>query len=94
MLYIQHGFGEDQFGWPTQGRMNFIMDNLIAAGKAVPMILVSDDGGIQYFPPGMRPRDRRQAGPRRHRVPRRGRPMRRRERRPVRAQRPAAKCAT
>ncbi|NJD09858.1 MAG: esterase [Gemmatimonadetes bacterium] len=55
VLYIQHGFGEDQFGWPTQGRMNFIMDNLIAAGKAVPMILVSDDGGIQYFPPGMRP---------------------------------------
>jgi len=55
VLYIQHGFGEDQRGWPTQGHMNFIIDNLIAAGRAVPMILVSDDGGIQYFPPGMRP---------------------------------------
>ncbi len=55
VLYIQHGFGEDQRGWATQGRMNFIMDNLIAAGKAVPMILVSDDGGIQVMARRPRP---------------------------------------
>jgi len=63
VLYIQHGFGEDQRGWATQGHMNFIMDNLIAAGRAVPMILVSDDGGIQYFPPGMQRGARPAAAP-------------------------------
>ena len=44
VLYLQHGAGEDERGWSTQGRMNFILDNLIAAGKAVPMIVVMDRG--------------------------------------------------
>ena len=44
VLYLQHGAGEDERGWTTQGRANFILDNLIAAGKAVPMIVVMDNG--------------------------------------------------
>jgi enterochelin esterase-like enzyme len=44
VLYLQHGAGEDERGWTTQGRANFILDNLIAAGKAVPMIVVMDSG--------------------------------------------------
>ena len=45
VLYLQHGGGEDERGWSAQGRMNFILDNLIAAGKAKPMIVVMDNGG-------------------------------------------------
>jgi enterochelin esterase-like enzyme len=44
VLYLQHGSGEDETGWPTQGKMNFILDNLIAAKKATPMIVVMDRG--------------------------------------------------
>jgi enterochelin esterase family protein len=43
-LYLQHGAGEDERGWTIQGRANFILDNLIAAGRAVPMIVVMDKG--------------------------------------------------
>jgi enterochelin esterase family protein len=46
VLYLQHGMGEDARGWPIQGRMGFILDNLIAEGKARPMLVVMDDGGI------------------------------------------------
>lgn len=46
VLYLQHGMGEDATAWPIQGRVGFIMDNLIAAGKATPMLVVMDDGGI------------------------------------------------
>jgi hypothetical protein len=42
VLYLQHGGGEDERGWATQGRMGFIMDNAIAAGRAVPMIVVME----------------------------------------------------
>lgn len=45
VLYLQHGAGEDERGWHVQGRMNFILDNLIAAGRARPMIVVMDNGG-------------------------------------------------
>lgn len=41
VVYIQHGGGEDHRGWMEQGRTAQIMDNLIAAGKAVPMIVAS-----------------------------------------------------
>ena len=34
VLYLQHGGGEDETGWPNQGRMSFILDNLIAEKKA------------------------------------------------------------
>jgi enterochelin esterase-like enzyme len=39
VLYLQHG-GEDETGWIRQGRANFILDNLIAAGRCKPMIVV------------------------------------------------------
>jgi enterochelin esterase-like enzyme len=44
VLYLQHGGGEDETGWPNQGKMDAIMDNLIAGGKAKPMIVVMDNG--------------------------------------------------
>lgn len=44
VLYLQHGSGEDETGWVTQGKANLILDNLIAAKKAVPMIVVMDNG--------------------------------------------------
>jgi enterochelin esterase-like enzyme len=44
VLYLQHGGGEDETGWPTQGRMSFILDNLIAAKKARPMLVVMEQG--------------------------------------------------
>jgi enterochelin esterase-like enzyme len=44
VLYLQHGGGEDETGWPNQGKMDAIMDNLIAEGKAKPMIVVMDNG--------------------------------------------------
>ena len=44
VFILRHGGGEDETGWVEQGRANFIMDNLIAEGKAVPMIVVMDWG--------------------------------------------------
>ena len=44
VLYLQHGSGEDERGWSNQGRMQFIMDNLIAERKAVPMLVVMEKG--------------------------------------------------
>ena len=44
VLYLQHGGGENEYGWPEQGKTAHIMDNLIAAGKAVPVIIVMDNG--------------------------------------------------
>ncbi|AMV27398.1 Carbohydrate acetyl esterase/feruloyl esterase precursor [Gemmata sp. SH-PL17] len=44
VLYLQHGGGEDETGWTKQGHMNFILDNLIAEKKAVPMIVVMEKG--------------------------------------------------
>ncbi len=40
VLYLQHGAGEDEHGWGEQGHAGLIMDNLIAAGKAKPFIIV------------------------------------------------------
>ena len=40
VLYLQHGAGEDETGWGAQGHTGLIMDNLIAAGKANPFIIV------------------------------------------------------
>lgn len=44
VLYLQHGVGENETGWVWQGKMNFIMDNLIADKKCVPMIIVASSG--------------------------------------------------
>lgn len=46
VLYIQHGGGEDERGWAIQGKTNIILDNLIAEGKAVPMIVVIPNGNV------------------------------------------------
>lgn len=46
VLYIQHGGGEDERGWATQGKTDIILDNLIAGKKAVPMIVVMVDGNL------------------------------------------------
>jgi len=53
VLYLQHGGGEDERGWVEQGRVNFIMDNLIAEGKAKPMIIVMDNGNARSPGEGM-----------------------------------------
>ncbi|MBM6993919.1 MAG: acetyl xylan esterase [Prevotella sp.] len=47
VLYLQHGMGEDETGWSHQGQMQHIMDNLIAGGKAVPMIVVMESGDVK-----------------------------------------------
>ncbi len=44
VIYLQHGSFEDETGWAKQGKTNLIMDNLIASKKAVPMIVVMDNG--------------------------------------------------
>ncbi len=44
VLYLQHGGGEDETGWTRQGDVNFILDNLIAAKSAKPMIIVMANG--------------------------------------------------
>src|SRR6476619_5077768 len=40
VLYLLHGAGTDQKGWPGPGRVNVIVDNLIAEGRCVPMVVV------------------------------------------------------
>jgi enterochelin esterase-like enzyme/lysophospholipase L1-like esterase len=53
VLYLQHGMGEDETGWSKQGHMQHIMDNAIASGEAVPMIVVMESGDIKApFGPG------------------------------------------
>lgn len=44
VLYLQHGAGECERSWSSQGRVGFIVDNLIAENKAVPMIVVMENG--------------------------------------------------
>lgn len=59
VLYLQHGMGEDERGWSNQGKMADIMDNQIAAGKCVPMIVVMDYGNCGYIF-GTKPGERRE----------------------------------
>ncbi len=44
VLYLQHGWGEDENAWSNQGHANLIMDNLIAEGKIEPFIIVMTYG--------------------------------------------------
>ena len=44
VLYLQHGGGENEYGWAVQGKTGLIMDNLIAAGLAEEFIIVMDNG--------------------------------------------------
>ena len=46
VLYILHGGGEDETGWAFQGKTDLILDNLIAANKAKPMLVVMPDGNV------------------------------------------------
>ena len=76
VLYLQHGMGENEYGWAEQGHTAQILDNLIAEGKAVPCIIVMDNGlntsrpgeqgGFGGFGGGQRPQGAPgQGGPRR-----------------------------
>lgn len=51
VVYLQHGGGENETVWTSCGRVNFIMDNLIAEEKSVPFIIVMNNGMIRYEPP-------------------------------------------
>ena len=46
VIYILHGGGEDETGWASQGKANLILDNLIAGGKAKPMLIVMPDANM------------------------------------------------
>jgi enterochelin esterase family protein len=46
VLYLQHGGGENETGWGSQGHADLIMDNLIAEGKAKPFIIVMADSYV------------------------------------------------
>lgn len=50
VLYLIHGGGDNDVAWSTIGRAGFIMDNLLAAGKAKPMVIVMPNGTMN--PPG------------------------------------------
>jgi enterochelin esterase-like enzyme len=72
VLYLLHGAGEDERGWPNQGKADLILDNLIATGSAKPMILVIDNmsarkpgegpSGPQFGQPGGPPPPPRKRG--------------------------------
>ncbi len=46
VLYLMHGGGDNDTNWPGQGKAGWILDNLFAEGKIVPMIVVMPDGSI------------------------------------------------
>lgn len=46
VFYLLHGGGDEDSGWSTVGRAGFILDNLIAAKKAVPMLVVMPNGSL------------------------------------------------
>ena len=52
VLYLQHGWGEDETAWSNQGRANLIMDNLIGEGKIKPFIIVMTYGMTNVVRPG------------------------------------------
>lgn len=55
VLYLQHGWGEDENGWGAQGHAGLIMDNLIAAAKTRPFLIVMTYGMTNDVPFGRRP---------------------------------------
>ncbi len=71
VLYLLHGGGDDDSGWSTIGRAGFIVDNLLAAGKVRPLIVVMPNGSLPRpanfptTPPAPRPLPKRapQASP-------------------------------
>jgi len=71
VLYLLHGWGENEQGWHTQGHADFILDNLIAAKRARSMIIVMDnlnavkpgEDGTIFTSRGLRPPPRPVAPP-------------------------------
>ncbi len=64
VLYLQHGWGENEYAWHVQGHANLIMDNLIADGKIEPFIIVMTYGMTnEGFRPGAAPAPARPAAP-------------------------------
>lgn len=57
VLYLQHGGGENETGWSNQGKVNLIMDNLLAKSEVKPFIIVMDNGSW-HRPRGERPAQR------------------------------------
>jgi enterochelin esterase family protein len=53
VLYLLHGANESDQSWSTVGRAGFILDNLIAEGTAVPMIVVMPNGHVDQTPPNV-----------------------------------------
>ena len=74
VFYLLHGGGDEDSGWSSIGRAGFIADNLIAAGKALPMVIVMPNGSLP------RPANLPASCPARRRAPR-PRPRWRRRRR-------------
>lgn len=54
VLYLQHGMGENETGWGNQGHAGWIMDNLIAEGKAASFIIVMENSSVNFGPGGPR----------------------------------------
>jgi enterochelin esterase-like enzyme len=52
VLYLQHGWGENEYGWGVQGRTAWIMDNLISENKTKPFIIVMTYGMTNDTKPG------------------------------------------
>ena len=59
--YLQHGGGEDETGWIWQGKINYILDNLLASGQCREMIVVMNCG-YAFFPDGSGHHSRGQIG--------------------------------
>ena len=57
VLYLLHGGGDEDSGWSTIGRAGFILDNLLAEKKAVPMLVVMPNGSLPRpaLKPGEKP---------------------------------------
>jgi len=55
VFYLLHGGGDDDAGWSTIGRANFILDNLLAAKKVKPMIVVMPNGSLPSGPASVTP---------------------------------------
>ena len=47
VVYLQHGGGENEMCWVYMGKVNYIMDNLLAEGKAIPCLIVMNNGMVQ-----------------------------------------------
>ena len=46
VFYLLHGGGDEDSGWSTIGRAGFVLDNLLASGKALPMVIVMPNGSL------------------------------------------------